>query len=209
MDSQSAQQDLALVKDIVQKTSRRIDAHAFHCVHWGVIVLIWYPLANWFWHRGMLPWYIGIGVLSVVLGMTLSAVRSIRLGRNPRLPGGNTFISRQLAGIAFANVIAGFVLSAVSPAAEPGLEFIRGENIPILWGLIYANMAVMMGIAYNRDYLVSGTLIFLASVAAILFQDYNGYILGPFMGFGMLIPGLRAEARVRELQRGDPIGVSE
>ncbi|MHC4077603.1 MAG: hypothetical protein ACYST0_04070, partial [Planctomycetota bacterium] len=48
METANAQQDLAFVKDIVQKTSQRIDAHAFHCVHWGLIVLVWYPVANWF-----------------------------------------------------------------------------------------------------------------------------------------------------------------
>jgi hypothetical protein len=213
METAHAQQDLAFVKDIVQKTSQRIDAHAFHCVHWGLIVLVWYPLANWFWHQWMvanaasdadamatwLTCYIGIGVGAVILGMILSAAREHHASKHPRLSGDNTFISRQLARIALVNIVAGFVLSAVAPSIE-GQEFIRGENIPILWGLIYANMAVMMGVAYSRDFVISGVLIFAGCVVAILLQEYNGYILGPVMGLGMLIPGLRAEARVRQLQ---------
>lgn len=213
METAHAQQDLAFIKNIVQKTSQRIDAHAFHCVHWGLIVLIWYPLANWFWHQwisakavsnadAMTFWltcYTGIGVSAIILGSLLSAIREFRAVRNPRLPGENTLISQQLAKIAIGNIVAGFVLSAVAPAIA-GQEFIRGENIPILWGLIYANIAFMMGVAYSRDFVISGVLIFAACVVAIFLQEYNGYILGPVMGLGMLVPGLRAEARVRQLQ---------
>ena len=228
METANAQQDLAFVKDIVQKTSQRIDAHAFHCVHWGLIVLIWYPVANWFWHQwmaadkaakasveagtdatihadDMVTWltcYIGIGVVSVILGMVLSGVREYRATKNPRLKGDNTFISRQLARIAFASIAAGCILSAVAPSM-PGHEFIRGENIPIMWGLIYANMAFMMGVAYGRDFLISGIVIFAGCITAIFLQDYNGYILGPVMGLGMIVPGLRAEARVRQLRAAD------
>ena len=200
MDTSSAQSDLAFVKDIVQKTSQRIDAHAFHAVHWGLIVLIWYPLGNWFWHQDMLAWYIGIGVASVVLGTILSIWRGAKATRSPRLAGGNTFVSRQLAHIAVGCLLAGFALSWVAPASG----FIAGENVPIIWGLVYANMTFMMGVTYSRDFLISGIAIFLGCIAAIVFQDHNGYILGPCMGFGMLIPGLRAEARVRRLAAVDP-----
>ena len=41
----TAIQDLDFIKQVVQRTDRRIDPHAFHYVHWGLIVLIWY-LAN-------------------------------------------------------------------------------------------------------------------------------------------------------------------
>ena len=197
MDTESAQSDLAFVKEVVQKTSQRIDAHAFHCVHWGLIVLVWYPVGNWFWHQDMLAWYIGIGVASVVLGTILRIVRGAKVSKHPRVPGGNTFISKQLAHIAFANLMAGFVLSGVAPATD----FIDGEHVPIIWGLVYANMAFMMGVAYSRDFMIAGVGIFVGCILAIVFQDYNGYILGPFMGLGMLLPGLRAEARVRQLAR--------
>ena len=39
-----------------------------------------------------------------------------------------------------------------------------------------------------------------AAVAAMGFPDINGYILGPAMGLGMIIPGMMAEKRVRRLQ---------
>jgi hypothetical protein len=225
METAHAQQDLAFVKDIVQKTSQRIDAHAFHCEHWGLIVLIWYPLANWFWHQwvvardaadaavkagidatihkeAMVTWltcHIGIGVASVILGTILSIVRGAKLSKKPRLAGSNTFISNQLGIIVGANLVAGFILSGVAPANE----FIAGENVPIVWGFVYANMAFMMGVAYGHDFLISGIAIFAGCITAIFLQDYNGYILGPVMGLGMVVPGLRAEARVRQLQLAD------
>ncbi len=188
METASAQQDLAFVKDIVQKTSQRIDAHAFHCVHWGLIVLIWYPVANWFWQQSTAAdagpiWfgcYVGVGVASLILGTILSIVRGAKASKNPRLPGGNTFISNQLAAIAAANLVAGGVLSGVAPATD----FIDGPNVPIIWGLVYANMAFMMGVAYSRDFLISGIVMFLACLVAIFLQNYNGYILGPVMGLG-------------------------
>jgi hypothetical protein len=37
-DSQGAARDLEFIRGIVQRTDRRIDPHAFHFVHWGVIV---------------------------------------------------------------------------------------------------------------------------------------------------------------------------
>ncbi len=196
MDSENAERELAFVKDIMQRTSQRVDAHAFHSVHWGVIVLVWYPLGNWFNQQNMMSWYIGISVASLLVGAGLSVWRGARVARTPRLVGGNTFVSCQIARIAFANLIAGFVLSFLAPAT--GL--IEGANVPIIWGLVYANMAFMMGVAYSRDFLISGVAIFLGCVAAILLQDYNGYILGPCMGLGMIIPGIRAEARVRRLK---------
>lgn len=196
MERTEAQSDLDFVKAIVHRTSQRIDAHAFHCVHWGWIVLIWYPLANWLWLQDMVPWYVGTIVVSVLLGAALSAVRGAQATKNPRLPGGNTFISTQLARISFANIAAGFLLSWAAPATA----FIDGPDVPIIWGLVYANMAFMIGVAYNRDFVISGIAIFGGCVLAMLLPQYNGYILGPFMGLGMIIPGMRAEARVRALR---------
>lgn len=172
MDSAIARSDLDLIKDIVQKSSQRIDAHTFHCVHWGIIVLIWYPFANWLTLRGETSWLIGLGILAVVLGVLLSTIRGARASIHPRLPDCNMHISRQVIYITAANITAGVVLSAIST----GTGFI------------------------------SGIAIFLGCIAAVLFQEYNGYILGPCMGLGMLIPGLRAEARVRNLLKtADPV----
>ncbi len=196
MDAENAERELAFVKDIMQRTSQRVDAHAFHSVHWGVIVLVWYPLGNWFNQQDMMSWYIGISVASLLVGAGLSVWRGARVARNPRLAGGNTFVSCQIARIAFANLIAGFVLSFLAPAT--GL--IAGANVPIIWGLVYANIAFTMGVVVNRgDFLCSGVLIFAGVVAAMLLQQWNGYILGPTMGLGMIVPGVRAERRLREL----------
>jgi hypothetical protein len=46
----------------------------------------------------------------------------------------------------------------------------------------------------------SGVVIFVGCLIAMSVSEYGGYILGPFMGIGMIVPGLRAERRVRELQ---------
>ncbi len=201
MDSSGAKNELAFVTDIIQRTSQRVDAHAFHAVHWGAIVLVWYPLGNWFGQRGMMGWYIGIGVAAVVLGTFLSVWRGIRVSRAPRLPGGNTFISAQICRITLGNIIAGFLLSVLAPVTG----FIDGPNVPIIWGLVYANMAFMMGVAYSTDFLVSGIAIFIGSAVAILLPQFNGYILGPVMGLGMIVPGLRAEARVRRILESEPV----
>lgn len=201
MDATTAQRDLELVNDVLRRTSQRIDAHAFHCVHWGLIVLIWYPLANWFGLNGQMQLYIAVSVVAVLLGAVLSIARGIKTGKDPRLPGGNTFISAQIGWICFASLMAGFVLSFVAPAKG----FIDGPSVPIIWGLVYANMAFMIGVAYSRDFMISGTVIFLGCLLAIWFPEYNGFILGPFMGLGVIVPGLRAEARVRRLRQEDPM----
>jgi len=201
MDVTTARSDLDLVRDVVRRASQRIDAHAFHCVHWGAIVLIWYPLGNWFSLNENLPLYIAVGAVAVLLGAILSIVRGRRACKDPRLPGGNTFVSSQIGWITFANLTAGGVLSFIAPATG----FIPGSDVPIIWGLVYANMAFMMGVAYNRDFMISGTLIFLGTLLAVAFSEYNGFILGPFMGLGMIVPGLRAEARVRRLRQEEPI----
>ena len=195
MDPAAAKTDLEFVTDLVRRTSQRIDSHSYHCVHWGLIVLVWFPLANWVGNAGHWGWYAGIGIASVTLGAALSGFRSASQARSPRLPGGNTFVSTQIAWICGANIAAGGILSFVVPAT--GL--MHGANVPILWGLVYANMAFMIGVAYSREFVVAGCVIFAATLLAIVFQDYNGYILGPAMGFGMIIPGVRAEARVRRL----------
>ncbi len=200
MDSTQARNDLEVVKAIVQRASQRIDAHGFHSVHWGVIVLIWFPLANWYQLQGNATGYLWSGIAALTLGAGLSIWRGITMGCRPRLPGGNTFVSSQIAWIAGGNLVAGGALSVLAPMTD----FIHGTNVPVIWGLIYANMAFMMGVAYCKDYLISGICIFIGCALSILFQQYSGYILGPFMGLGMIIPGARAEARVRRFLSDSP-----
>ena len=149
MDATSARSDLDLIRDVVRKASQRNDAHAFHCVHWGAIVMIWYPLGNWFGMNENMPMYIAVSAVALLLGAILSIARGARACGDPRLPGGNTFVSSQIGWICFANLTAGGVLSFLAPAT--GLS--PGWNVPIIWGLVYANMAFMMGVTYSRDFM--------------------------------------------------------
>ena len=61
-------------------------------------------------------------------------------------------------------------------------------------------------IIYRRAFLVAGVVIFAGVVAAIILPQYNGFILGPCMGLGMIVPGLQAERRVRQLGTAAHVG---
>ena len=195
MDSEQARRDIAFVSDVLRRTNERVDPHLFHFVHWGGIVLFWYPVSNYLQSRERLKWVVVVGAVSVALGMLLSALRERRIQRHPRLPGANTFISTQLAFVTAGNIGVGFLLSWLAPA----LGLIDGRNVPILWGLIYANLTFTTGVVYEREFLWAAVAILVGVVLAIVFQDHAGYILGPFMGLGMIVPGLRAEERVRRM----------
>ena len=194
MDTQSAVRDIDFIKQVVRRTHANVDAHAFHTVIWGAIVLVWYPLANWFQDQENFRAMIYLGVGSVVCGMIGSALLEIRL-RKPRLRHENTFIQKQIVMVIYGCIGAGCALSAISVPQG----FIDGPNMPILWGLVYACMAFMVGVVYTREYLIAGLFIFVGSVLAIFFQQQAGYILGPFMGLGMIVPGLMGERRVKGL----------
>jgi hypothetical protein len=196
MEPKTARDDLSFIKQVLDRTHRLIDPHAFHYVHWGAIVLIWYPLANLFVDLGRQGLVLPLSIAAVTLGMGLSTFREIRLARRPRLEGQNTFVGRQVVCILVVSLGAGGVLSGLAPATG----FIEGPDVPIIWGLAYANMAFMIGVIYNRDFLAAGAFIFLGCVAAMLFQAQCGYILGPVMGLGLIVPGILAERRVRYLQ---------
>ena len=191
-----ARADLDFIRGVITRTDRRVDPHAFHYVHWGAIVLLWYPLAEYFEHQenGKAMALLGIG--AVVLGAVLSTVREMRLAKAPRLEGENTFVARQMMQITFLCIGAGAILSAIAPKTG----FIDGPDIPTLWGLVYATMACMLGVVYRRAFLYAGLFIFAGSIAAVLLPHWNGYILGPVMGLGMIVPGLQAEARVKRLR---------
>ena len=196
MESAEANRELEFIQRIVERASLRIDAHGFHNVHWGIIVLLWYPLANVFERMGHPMWQIPLGVAAVALGSALSWWRERVLARQPRLPGENLFLTGQVKTIVAGCITAGVLLSFLMPATR----FIVGRDVPVLWGLVYANLAFMTGVVINRDFLVSGVVIFAGVVAALLLPHWNGCILGVFMGIGMIVPGLRAERRVRGLR---------
>jgi hypothetical protein len=196
MEAESARNDLNFIKDIIGRTHRLIDPHAFHFVHWGAIVLLWYPLANLFTDLDRPHWILPLSVAAVGLGMGLSTIRELLRIRRPRLRGENTFVSRQVVWILASSLGAAGVLSGLAPATG----FIEGPDVPIIWGLAYANLTFMIGVVYTRDFLVAGLIIFVGCVAAMLCQAQAGYILGPVMGLGLITPGIRAERRVRLLE---------
>jgi len=197
MESTQATADLEFVRTVMDRTQRRIDTHAFHMIVWGCIVLIWYPLGNYFHSIGNKTAYFALIPICLVLGGAIGGFLEYRRGKSPLLHGGNTFVSRQVVWVVWGTLAPAIVLSAVAPAT--GL--IHGANVPILWGLAYANMAFVIGVIYSREFMISGIVIFIGAVAAMFAQEHNGYILGPFMGIGMMIPGWIAERRVRALRK--------
>jgi hypothetical protein len=190
-----ARADLAYIRDVMERTDRRIDPHAFHFVHWGAIVLVWFPLGTWFELEGRLDLLAWLCAGSLALGIALGVVREIALAKRPRLEGENTFVSDQVKVAAFAHVAAGVLLTILAPT----FGFLSAHDTPTIWGLAYAGLAFSVGLVYRREFLWSAAAIFGAVLLAIAWPQWNGFFLGPAMGLGLLIPGLRAERRVRQL----------
>jgi hypothetical protein len=195
MDSDAAAKDLEFIRSVMARTRRRVDPHAFHFVHWGAIVLVWYPLGNLFALEGRLDLLVPLGIGALLLGSILSGVREFRLRRRPRLEGEDTFLSDQVDSIVAGSLGAAGILSAVGPLTG----CIPGPQVPVIWGLAYAGMAWMVGVVYSREYRWAGVFIFAGSLVAMALPDWNGFILGPSMGVGMIVPGLMAERRVRAM----------
>ena len=197
MERETAAADLEFIAGILKRTQQRIDPHAFHFVLWGAIVLVCYPLLNWCQLHdklALMGWVGGIALLVGALGSTLT---EIRLARNPRLTGEDTFVSKQVVLIVWANVGPGILLSALGPAT--GL--LNPDYIPVCWGLLYANMAYMVGVVYAREYLFAGIFIAIGAIVALANVRFAGYILGPCMGLGMILPGIKAERRVARMRQ--------
>jgi hypothetical protein len=192
-----AARDLDYVRSILDRTQRRLDPHAFHFVGWGAIVLVWYPLEN----ALALGGYPGsgrlaLGVTALVLGCVVGGVGEFRLARRAAAgdePPEDTVLSRQVLQIVWGCLGPAILLSAVGPA----LGMIPGSSVPLVWGLAYAVMAWMVGVVYSREFLWAGAWIFAGFLAALLLPGYEGLVLGPAMGLGLLVPGMIAERRVR------------
>jgi len=192
----AAAEDLQFIREVVSRTQARIDPHAFHFVMWGTLVLVCYPLLNWLELAGRHAAMGWLGGGALVLGTILSCVLEIRLAGRPRLSGENTFVARQVVRIVAFNVGAGALLSAVGPAT--GL--VAPDAVSVVWGIVYANMAFMVGVVYMPEYRIAGLAIAASALAAWWTPPYRGFILGPVMGLGMIVPGLMAERRVARMR---------
>jgi hypothetical protein len=203
MDPRGAADDLSFIRAVMERAQRRIDPHAFHFVHWGALVLVWYPSLNLLeraGHREAMGW---VGGSCLLLGMLLSGFREWRLSKRPRLLGGESLVERQVLRVVWGSLGAAALVSFFGPATG----FLRGEDVPIVWGVAYANLAFMVGVVYSREYIWSGLFIFAGSLLAMVFREWSGVILGPFMGLGMIVPGVMAERRVRRMAAEEAGGV--
>ncbi len=196
MEARSRADDLAFVRDVMARAERRIDPHAFHFVSWGAVVLVWYPLMNWLEESGRRGAMLWVGLAALVLGFALSGLLEWRRTRRPVPAAEDTFVGRQVVRIVAACIAAAALLSAVGPATQA----IPGERVPIVWGFAYAVMAYAVGVVYRDEFRWAGAFIFVGTVAALLLPHAQGYVLGPVMGLGMIVPGVMAERRVARLR---------
>jgi hypothetical protein len=192
----AARDDVQFLRGLLARAQRRVDPHTFHVVHWGAIVLVWYPLVNWFQDRGNGVAMAIVAGASLLLGFTLSAMLEWRLKGRSRVEGEDKALGDHFGGVIGANLAAAAILSAVGPASG----FIAGTSVPVIWGLAYASMAFHAGLVYSREFVLAGVAIFVGTCVAMFFPAQSGYVLGPVMGLGMIVPGLIAERRVRRLR---------
>jgi len=196
MEHTDTTDDIRFIRQVLERTQARIDPHAFHFVLWGALVLVCYPLTNWFelMGRGDLGTWAGLGMLAV--GTLGSWLLEARLKSRSRLEGENTFVSRQVVLLVFYHIGVAAFLTAAGPISG----FIPGPFVPLLWGFTYASMMYTIGVVYTREYLLAGFVILLGTVISLFLVRYAGMILGPFMGLGAIIPGVLAERRVARMR---------
>jgi hypothetical protein len=195
-EKRAPEEDLLFIRRIMERTQARVDPHAFHFVLWGALVLVAYPLANWFDLAGrsdLRNWVLGA---MLGLGAFGSILLEMRLKSHTRLTGENTFVSRQVVLLVAYHIGVASLLSAAGPATG----FIPGPFVPLLWGFTYASMMYTIGVVYTREYTLAGFAILLGTLVALFNVEYAGMILGPFMGLGAIVPGLVAERRVARLR---------
>jgi hypothetical protein len=198
MDADRAAGDLDVIRRVLEATHRRVDPHMFHFVLWGAVVLLWYPLSNWFEMQGNGLAQFVLAIVALVLGNLGSTIGEWREHRSPRLKAGDTRLAKQLGLLVWIFLGAAGVLSAALPLAG------AGKYVPHAWGFAYAMMSMTLGIVYSVEFFWSGLAIFAGAVVALFFLPYWGFILGAAMGLGILVPGLIAERRVRRLREELP-----
>ena len=195
MNTEIASNDLRYIREIQERTRRRVDPHAWHFVLWGTIVLLWYPTHN-LMQLNLLPdWRFSLFVVALTVGSIGSGLFGWRMSRR-RLTAVNTFISRQIGIIVFSCGGAAIVLNIVGPLTG----ILPGGLVPLIWGFAYAHIAFGVGVVYSREFLVSAAVIFAGCIGALFRPEWNGLILGPCMGLGMIVPGVISERRVRKIR---------
>jgi len=200
MDRDDALEDLRVIRRMLEQTHRRIDPHLFHFIIWGVVVLCWYPTVNVLELTGKESRVGAVCAIAIGAGVALSSTFGYLAGRRQRLRAANSQLARQIQGVVATFVLSGIMLSGLLPTIQEGAE----RFIPHLWGFLYAFMVMILGVIYSRQFFVFGIAIFLASIAALAVMRYSGFILGGFMGLGLLIPGIIAERRVARMIRETP-----
>ena len=194
MNTEVASNDLMYIREVLERTRSRIDPHAWQFVWWGTIVLLWYPTHN-LMQLNLLPdWRFSLFVVALTVGLIGSGLFGWRMSRQ-RLTAANTFISRQIGIIVSSCVGAAILLNVVAPLAG----ILPGKLVPLIWGFAYAHIAFGVGVVYSREYLVSAAVIFAGCIGAMFRPEFNGLILGPCMGLGMIVPGVISERRVRKM----------
>jgi hypothetical protein len=192
--SGEAARELELVRAILDRTQRRLDPHAFHFVGWGAVVLVWYPLGNLFLLQGRPGWWhLALSGAALLAGILNGVLGEWRLARSGHAEPEDTVFSRQVGLIVWGTIGPAALLSFLGPA----MHLFPGQQVPVVWGFAYAVLAYSMGVVYSREYLWAGIAIFAAAIAALALPEWSGFILGPAMGLGLLVPGLRTERRVR------------
>lgn len=198
MNPDQALGELRQLESLLTRASRRLDPHAFHYVHWGCIVLAWYPLENLVTRMGHDAWRLPIGVCAVGLGMLLSLLREKRLQRSERVAREDPALTKRILLAVYGCVAVGVLFSALLPS----LGLLASDRVVTIWGLVYVNIAFVSGLLYRSSFLWAALFILVGVVLAVLFPAYAGFILGPFAGLGMIVPGRRAESSISGAHKG-------
>lgn len=201
MEPQQALDDLHFIRRVLEMTQRRVDPQMFHSIIWGTVVIVWFPLMNWFELEGAGRAQLVTSLVAIGVGMTASAVLGYRAGRRPRLKSANTRLAAQVGAVVATFVISGLILSFAIPSLVPGGE----RFIPHVWGFLYAFKLLVLGIFYSREFFWCGLLVFAGGICALAWVIYAGFILGVAMGLGCIVPGVIAERRVARL-RSESLG---
>ncbi len=203
MDFEAANKELNYIRHVMERTHFHIGRDAWYFVFWGVIVLIWYPARTLLLlsDMGTAP----LDGLVAIAALAGTAVFFLGFKRRQGNTEHKTFVGQQVNWMCWSYVMAAAVLTML---ASGGL--LAGSapwrHIPVIWGFAWAHMAFGVGVIYSREYLVSAVVIFSGSVVAMSFPHFNGLILGPCMGLGMIVPGIISMRRVRKMTVVDECG---